>query len=164
VTYPRSARPACAGPASHGAGCESPSVAVRQIQSDELSVCLEIRQSVFVVEQAIDAALEADGLDPECTHLLAQCDGDPVGTARLREPAGLAKAERVAVRADARRTGVGRALMAALEAVARARGHRVLHLAAQVPVVPFYERLGYRAVGEQYEEAGIPHRRMQKAL
>jgi len=74
------------------------------------------------------------------------------------------KAERVAVRRPFRGAGVGRALMRALEDEARALGRRELVLNAQLPVVAFYERLGYRAEGPEFLEAGIPHRAMRKPL
>ena len=65
--------------------------------------------------------------------------------------------------AGARRAGVGRALMDALEAEALRRAWRPLRLHAQQAAIPFYEALGYRATGPVFDEAGIPHRRMEKA-
>ena len=47
---------------------------------------------------------------------------------------------------------------------ARHRGLAEVTLNAQVHAVPFYERHGFKAEGELFDEAGIPHRRMQKAL
>jgi predicted GNAT family N-acyltransferase len=38
----------------------------------------------------------------------------------------------------------------------------ILH--ARATAVPFYLRLGYTVVGEPFEEVGIPHRGMEKAL
>jgi predicted GNAT family N-acyltransferase len=35
---------------------------------------------------------------------------------------------------------------------------------AQLSAVPFYERLGYAAAGDTFQEAGIPHVRMTKHL
>ena len=80
------------------------------------------------------------------------------------DPTAVAKVERVAVRAERRGEGIGRELMIALERAAEASGYGRLVLHAQVPVVPFYERLGYEAVGDPFEEAEIPHRRMSKEL
>jgi predicted GNAT family N-acyltransferase len=31
-------------------------------------------------------------------------------------------------------------------------------------VVPFYERLGYAVYGDPFEEVGVPHRHMRRAL
>ncbi|WP_419638983.1 GNAT family N-acetyltransferase [Thiolapillus sp.] len=39
-------------------------------------------------------------------------------------------------------------------------GFRELVLAAQVQAMPFYEKAGFNAEGEVFDEAGIPHRNM----
>jgi predicted GNAT family N-acyltransferase len=128
------------------------------------TACHELRRQVFVDEQGVAAAEEWDGLDDACRHFLA-LDPEPVGTARLRlGPDGRAKAQRVAVLAAWRGRGVGRALMTALEQAARAAGCRQVTLSAQLTALDFYQRLGYRASGEVYLEAGIAHRAMSKTL
>ena len=92
----------------------------------------------------------------------------PEGTAPARggvtEPTATAKVERVAVLAERRNEGIGRELMDAVERAAEASGYDRLLLHAQVPVVPFYKRLGYDAFGDTFAEADIPHRRMRKEL
>ena len=82
----------------------------------------------------------------------------------MRVVGDAAKAERVAVLHSARGTGIGRALMDALERAASAAGLRRVKLSAQSEVVPFYVRLGYTPYGEEFIEADIPHRWMEKAL
>jgi predicted GNAT family N-acyltransferase len=57
--------------------------------------------------------------------------------------------------------GVGRRLLTSIEA--RAFGELALeqlYCHAQVDALPFYERLGWRSSGEEFIEAGIPHRKM----
>jgi predicted GNAT family N-acyltransferase len=138
---------------------------VRRARPDELARCLALRREVFVEEQGVPIEEEMDAHDAACAHFLALAAGEAVGTARLRvTDDGRVKAERVAVRRPFRRAGVGRALMRALEDEARARGQRELLLNAQVAVVAFYERLGYRAEGPEFLEADIPHRAMRKPL
>ncbi len=44
---------------------------------------------------------------------------------------------------------------------AKARGMKDVHLAAQVQAMPFYERLGFEPFGDEFDEAGIPHRMMR---
>ena len=132
----------------------------------EQADALAVREAVFVDEQAVPIDLERDGHDTEAVHFVGYADdGEAVGAARLRrvgERTG--KVERVAVRADRRGEGWGRRLMAAVEAVAADRGLTELTMHAQSDVVEFYRRLGYEAEGEEFEEAGIPHRTMHKAL
>lgn len=130
----------------------------------DLETALDIRREVFVEEQGVPEDLELDGLDGEATHFLAGRDGEPVGTARLRDYDGIAKVERVAVLEPYRGEGWGERIMAAVEAHAREAGYERVHLAAQVPVVGFYERLGYEVVSEAFMDAGIPHRSMEKPL
>lgn len=137
---------------------------VRLAQPDELPACHEVRHAVFVLGQGVPASLEVDGRDADCVHAVARLGDRVVGTARLRDHQGHAKAERVAVLADQRGTGLGLRLMHTLEDAARSRGYSAVHLHAQMPVVPFYERLGYVAEGEVFEEAGIEHLAMCKAL
>lgn len=140
------------------------SISVARAGLEQLETCLEIRREVFVRGQQIPEEIELDGLDSGCVHVLARLEGAAVGTARLREVDGCAKAERVAVLARERGLGLGRALMDALEAEARRQRYTELILNAQEEVVPFYERLGYTACGPSFLEAGILHRAMTKDL
>ena len=135
---------------------------VRIARADELADCIEVRREVFVVGQDVPETLEVDGLDPECIHFIATVEDKAVGTARLRFVDGSAKAERVAVLETARGLHLGHRLMDALEAEARRRGHQEVVLSAQVPVISFYERRGYRAEGPVYKDAGIDHRTMRR--
>lgn len=146
----------------------------RSRKAAALAACRAIRREVFIEGQGVPAELEWDGLDESAEHFLLYVDthgpappgADPVeparavGTARLRCVDGVGKAERVAVRAARRGQGLGRALMEAVEAHARSRGLREIRLHAQLPVVRFYEALGYRAEGDVFDEAGLPHRAM----
>jgi len=58
--------------------------------------------------------------------------------------------------------GVGRALVEYLEEQLRARHFERVEMHARESAVGFYEALGYRCVGEPFEEVGIPHRIMEK--
>lgn len=128
---------------------------------------MAIRFEVFVDEQQVPPELEPDEWDDGALHLLAvnAQTGEALGTARVVDKKnGVAKIGRVAVRQSARGRGVGQALMAgALEHAARA-GQSVAVLDAQVPVIAFYERLGFVAEGPVFDDAGIPHRHMTLTL
>jgi len=56
--------------------------------------------------------------------------------------------------------GVGKKLHQLAVATAKKLGARTIYLHAQVPVIEFYEKLGFRCVGAVFNEAGIPHRKM----
>lgn len=131
----------------------------------DLAAAFAIRREVFIGEQAIDPAIELDGRDAEAVHYLAVAAGEPVGTARVHPLApGVLKVERVAVRAAARRHGIGAAIMTRIVDDARTGGVRRVELSAQLYVRDFYLGLGFDADGGVYEEAGIPHVHMHRDL
>jgi predicted GNAT family N-acyltransferase len=132
--------------------------------SDRMREAFEVRYEVFVDEQGVPRELEADEFDPRATHLLAIRDGQVVGTLRMLAHGGAAKIGRVAVRAAARRTGIGGRLMERAAALALERGFAEIVLHAQVAVAGFYRRLGYVEEGDPFDEAGIPHIGMRKKI
>jgi predicted GNAT family N-acyltransferase len=143
----------------------SDGVEVRLARSErEIAEALALRLRVFSVEQGVAREADADGLDPEATHLLALRRGNVVATCRLRHPRGHVKIERMAVEPTLRRTGIGTRLVAAAEDEARRRGASEIILHAQLPVEPFYAACGYRAEGEEFLEEGISHVLMRKRL
>ncbi|MBH5334383.1 GNAT family N-acetyltransferase [Streptomyces pactum] len=152
---------------------------VTVVGDGDLSGCHAVRREVFVVEQDIPEPEEMDAYDAHAVHLLATAsDGRPVGTVRfLYGPAALRKYARagidgrtavlgrLAVGRAARGTGLGAALVRAVEAEARRLGLTGVYLEAQTHALGFYERLGYTASGPEFDEgSGIPHRAMRAAL
>ena len=132
-------------------------------ESDHAAI-RHVRFTVFVDEQHVPEDIELDERDPGCLHLVAYDDaGAPIGTGRLDVGYG-GKIGRVAVLASARRGGVGSALMSGLHDLAASAGLRSVWCNAQISAAPFYARLGYRAVGEHFYEAGIEHVRMEREL
>ncbi len=70
----------------------------------------------------------------------------------------------MAVCAERRGTGIGAVLGEAALACARRLGASEAYLHAQAHAVPFYAALGFIAVGDGFEEAGIPHVAMRRIL
>jgi len=128
----------------------------------------ELRARVFVGEQGVDPAIEADALDdaPGTTHAVAlDADGRVVGTGRLVDPGGVPAAGRVgrmAVAPGARGRGVGLAVLRPLEGASRDRGLVAVELHAQAHAQPFYARAGYAPYGPRFSEQGIPHVAMRR--
>ncbi|MCX7890371.1 MAG: GNAT family N-acetyltransferase [Rhodobacteraceae bacterium] len=133
-------------------------------ETRDLATCLAIRRIVFTLGQGVSPEDEVDGRDPEALHLLAHRNLVPVGTARMLIDGGTGKIGRVAVLAEARGEGLGRALVLAALDVLRREGCTRAVLGSQTHAMGFYERLGFRAFGEQYLDAGIAHRDMERSL
>jgi ribosomal protein S18 acetylase RimI-like enzyme len=86
-----------------------------------------------------------------CCMLIKQ---DPVSV-RLRQ---------MAVLNNLQGKGIGRALMQFAENIARDRGFQKITMHARKTAVGFYEKLGYRVCGMEFEEVTIPHYVMEKLL
>lgn len=136
---------------------------------EELQKCLAIRMEVFVDEQKVPADLEIDEydtLDGKAYHILIEVEGQPAATGRLIiYHEHHAKMQRIAVHKTFRGTGIGRALLLALEQQGRNLGLTDSILDAQCQAEPFYGKLGYEVIStEPFYDAGILHVRMKKAL
>ncbi len=134
------------------------------IETTDLAACHALRRAVFIDEQGVPEADEWDDLDGEAVHLLALDAGRAVGTARLLHRGDIGKIGRVCVLKSARGTGLGAALIAEGCTRLRALGCTSAKLGAQVHAIPFYEKLGFTVCGPVYDDAGIPHRDMEKPL
>jgi len=118
-----------------------------------------IRYDVFVIEQGVPVELEWDEWDDQCWHALARdTAGRAVATGRLLPDGHIG---RMAVRKDARGSGVGAALLLSLMQQAQRRGQQQVALSAQTHAEVFYARHGFVREGEQYLDAGIAHVHMR---
>jgi predicted GNAT family N-acyltransferase len=70
----------------------------------------------------------------------------------------------MAIQASQQQKGVGKALLAFAETIAREQGYALVKLHARDTVIPFYQKCGYAPVGDPFFEVGIGHQVMQKSL
>jgi predicted GNAT family N-acyltransferase len=137
---------------------------------DGRDAALRLRMEVFVDEQGVPAEIESDAADATAVHALSRDDdGRVVATGRLVERPGadgkdVAVIGRMAADPAVRGRGHGAAVLAELHRQAALRGWREVELHAQVTARGFYEKAGYTAVGEEYQEAGIAHVTMRRRL
>lgn len=121
-----------------------------------------LRVEVFVVEQGVPIELEWDEGDAVSTHAVAYDEGGmPVATGRLLPDGHIG---RMAVRHSARGQGIGSHVLRALIDEAQRLGYRQLLLHAQTHAIGFYMRHGFMTRGDEFMEAGIPHREMVLTL
>jgi predicted GNAT family N-acyltransferase len=124
-----------------------------------------LRTRVFVEEQGVPPEIEQDAADATAVHVLSRDDaGRVVATGRLLTGHGTATIGRMAADAAVRGRGHGAAVLEELHRQAVLRGIAEIELHAQVTARRFYERAGYAAVGEEYEEAGILHITMRRRM
>ncbi len=126
-------------------------------QRDAMAIA-EVRRRVFIEEQGVPEAMEWEGSDADCAWFIARnSTNQVVGVARLM-PAG--RVGRMAVLPGWRRRGIGSALLQAALALASEQGLGEATAHAQCHALPFYLGHGFRVEGEEFEEAGIPHRKI----
>lgn len=127
----------------------------------ELYQIMALRQEVFVVEQDCPY-LDADGKDLKAWHLVGYLEDDLVAYARLL-PQGVSYPSdnsigRILTSQNVRGQGIGKKLveesLRQLEIIFGTRNNKI---SAQCYLIEFYQSLGYKIVGEEYLEDGIPH-------
>jgi predicted GNAT family N-acyltransferase len=130
----------------------------------EMAALLELRHSVFCVEQGVPEREELDGRDGEGVHLVAVSGGEVLATCRLLFVGPTVQFSRLAVRPTARRHGIATALLNLADAETRAGGARRLVLHAQTYARSLYDAAGYEPRGRVFMEAGIEHVAMEKLV
>lgn len=121
-----------------------------------------VRDVVFTQEQGFPAEIDIDDYDKIAWHCIMYKGDDAIGTARLIPIDGIGKIGRVAIIKSFRGTRLGLQIMEILMEEADKQGLHKLALSAQVYAIPFYEKLGFVAFGEEYLEEGEPHIDMRK--
>jgi predicted GNAT family N-acyltransferase len=118
-----------------------------------------IRAEVFVKEQSVPQSLEWDNRDAEAFHAMALDDQlSPIGTGRLLSSGQIG---RMAVLKPWRNKGVGSGLLMKIIHIARVNHIAPFFLNAQHNAIHFYQYHGFHPVGQPFNEAGIPHQRME---
>ncbi|MGK7941731.1 MAG: GNAT family N-acetyltransferase [Crocosphaera sp.] len=142
-------------------------IKIEQVKyQDKLESIKMIRCCVFQQEQGVDPALEFDGYDGECDHLLAYLNNQPVGTTRIRYlNKDTAKIQRVAVLLNARGQGIGTQLVKqAIKIVEGKKTYQEIIIHAQIYIQSLYEKLGFEPRGNRFLEGDIIHIEMVKYL
>ncbi|MCQ6274281.1 GNAT family N-acetyltransferase [Bacillus sp. V3B] len=132
--------------------------------NQQLKTAYAVRKQVFVDEQHVPVEEEIDQLESEATHFILYSDQEPAGAGRFRFVDGYGKVERICVLKKFRKSGVGKALMNKIESYAKKQEIHKLKLNAQTQAIPFYSKLGYKIVSEEFLDAGIPHKTMLKTI
>jgi predicted GNAT family N-acyltransferase len=121
-----------------------------------------LRREVFVIEQQIPEAEEFDADDLAATHLVAIAAGNVVGTLRIIWTAEHVKLGRVVVAQLWRGQGISTRLLRHAMDLAQGKGESRFYLTAQHDKLAVYEKLGFVAFGEPFDDgSGILHLKMK---
>lgn len=149
----------------HQSDQDGPDLITRVISSEsEMEAVYHIRREVFVKEQGLTRSVYDEPDDRLSVHVVAQSDGQILGTGRLTFIHDEAQIAWLAILAPARRTGAGKAIMEHLLSVAQERPARYVTLNAQTHALGFYEMLGFESIGGRFHMSQIEHQYMVKQL
>ena len=131
-----------------------------ELTIDELYQLLRLRSEVFVVEQDC-VYQDIDGNDQSALHIIGVKNNAIIAYARAFKPGDYFKEAsigRVVVSKDFRRYKYGYDIMnASIRAVKDYFKSNTIKVSAQCYLKTFYNNLGFKEVGEDYLEDGIPH-------
>lgn len=135
------------------------------IESDIFLDSVAIRHDVFIEEQAYPPNSDIDDLEVASEHLVLYEGGHALATARLYHvETDVFRIERVAVRARERQRGLGSRLIEELENKVKTRPASEIILKSEGLAIKFYQKLGYKKVGDIFYEYEQPHQLMKKTL
>ncbi len=146
-------------------------IRIRRARDADLARLVEIENAIFVTDRMSRRQLRHHLANPQADLLVATRAGEIAGAAvvffHARHRVG--RLYSIAVAAEARGTGVGKALLEAAERVARRRGRETFRLEVRTDNAHarrLYERRGYHAIGTKagYYEDGCDAVRYEKAL
>lgn len=147
------------------------------LSTSELYEILKASYAVFTQEQGI-IYLDEDDIDYISTHIFLTRGPKVIAYARLfreKNETTLDPDKCKLVSNDSifcvgrmlttvRHQGFGSRLMHTLLAEAKRQGAKTIRLHAQIPAVPFYERFGFKPLGDTFLEANLPHILMEQTL
>lgn len=135
--------------------------------SEGFLAALELRRQVLRWPLGLDYSDKDVLSEAQNAHFVLFFAGLVLGCVQVvlpPAPLGVFKIRQMAVNQKNQKTGCGRRLLAFAEAWILERGGNRIELHARETAIDFYRAAGFVVVGEQFEEVGLPHRKMEKAL
>jgi len=124
---------------------------IRIVKNEQdLAKAFAVRAIVYMHEQRCPYDEEFDLNDFTATQIVGTLNGDPILTARIRYFSGFAKLERLAIRPEHRGKGFGHSLLQFMLNICEQKGYREFYLHAQKRLKPFYERYGFKTIGDSF--------------
>ncbi len=142
-------------------------MALKQIDhgTKEYQQMVKLRNEIL--RQPLGLKFSPDELEKEKEDILiAAFDDDEMLACCMLTKAGNngLRLRQMAVQNNLQGKGIGASMMNFAELVSRDKGYKKLIMHARETAVGFYEKLGYKVVGDKFTEVTIPHFIMEKKL
>ncbi|MBD0350982.1 MAG: GNAT family N-acetyltransferase [Flavisolibacter sp.] len=133
--------------------------------SPEYQQMLKLRDEILRKPLGLTFSDEELAREKDNLLIAAYEDDQMIGCCMLvEEDPETVRLRQMAVLNDLQGKGLGRALMNFAENLARDRGYKKITMHARKNAVGFYEKMGYKRKGGEFEEITIPHYIMEKKL
>ncbi len=133
--------------------------------TDDYKDILKLREEVLRKPLGLHFSEEELQKEKNNMHMGAYEDERMLGCCMLvEEGENTVRLRQMAVVNDVQGKGIGRALMQFAENLARDRGYKRITMHARKNAIGFYEKMGYKKIGEEFEEITIAHFVMEKEL
>jgi predicted GNAT family N-acyltransferase len=120
-----------------------------------------------ILRQPLGLQFSKEELEQESNshHLLYIEKGEVIGVIVMRPiDDNIFKMRQVAIDSKWQRKGIGQALVKFSETFTKLKKRNKITLHARDTAIPFYLKLGYHTIGNEFEEVGIKHYKMEKLL
>lgn len=121
----------------------------------------------MILRQPLGLTFSTDELDKEKNDILiAAFDDDEMLGCCMLVPVNstTVRVRQMAVSNNLQGKGIGASIMAFAENLARDKGYKKLIMHARKTAVGFYEKFGYKVIGDEFQEVNLPHYVMEKRI
>ncbi len=128
---------------------------------------LELALRNRILREPLGLEFSIDELAEEITqiHIGAYHENNLIGVLVLKPiTEQLVQMRQVAVDEGFRANGIGKELVIFSEEYSKNLGYKKIILHARDTAIKFYDKLGYKKVGEEFIEVNIPHLEMEKII
>jgi ribosomal protein S18 acetylase RimI-like enzyme len=133
--------------------------------TDEYRQMIRLRDDILRKPLGLHFTDAELGKEKSNLHIAAYEDDRMLGCCMLvEEDPQTVRLRQMAVMNDLQGKGIGRALMQFAENLARDRGYKKITMHARKNALGFYEKMGYRKIGEEFHEITLAHYVMEKEL
>lgn len=140
---------------------------IKQIDYGTVQYAQMVELRSEVLRKPIGLDFTEEELDKEKDEILigAFDEDEMIGCCMLtKTEKGELRLRQMAVKDDLQGTGIGASIIGFAENLARDRGFGKIVMHARDSAVGFYEKLGYKIVGDVFTEVNLPHHKMEKPL
>ncbi len=142
-------------------------MALKQIDHGTIEYQQMVKLRYEILRQPLGLSFTTDELDREKEDILIGAfDEDEMLACCMLTKTGhtSVRLRQMAVQNNLQGKGIGGSMMNFAEILARDKGYKKLIMHARETAVGFYEKLGYKVVGDRFIEVTIPHYVMEKSL